>query len=94
VHGGWNKSGPLSELLCFDLAIQKWAKVECLNFPSPRRWHAITADTDSLGKYYLYGGYNGSRTSLGDCKMLDIDLTSGLILIPMVMHHHQDQGIH
>jgi len=26
IHGGWNKTGPLSELLCFELATQKWTK--------------------------------------------------------------------
>mmetsp|Transcript_15956 Transcript_15956/g.22207 ORF Transcript_15956/g.22207 Transcript_15956/m.22207 type:complete len:345 (-) Transcript_15956:53-1087(-) len=71
ISFGWNDAGPLNDLLLFDLETCKWSTVKTEgNSPKSRRWH--TSLTSSQ-RYYVYGGYDGSKSPLNDFHILDFE---------------------
>ncbi|ELR25575.1 kelch domain containing 1, putative [Acanthamoeba castellanii str. Neff] len=82
VHGGWNDSGGLADLIYLDLNTQKWAAPKFKGtVPSFRRWHTMTQLSNTNGRYFLFGGYNGGKMPLGDAFLLNIVDDKQLVLL-------------
>ena len=40
--------------------------------PALRRWHTMAQLSNTNGRYFLFGGYNGGKMPLGDAFLLNI----------------------
>ena len=68
-----SEGGDLTMLGVFLSETLKWAAPKFKGTaPSFRRWHTMTQLSNTNGRYFLFGGYNGGKMPLGDAFLLNI----------------------